>query len=248
MPWFSTVFGRDGIITALEYLWINPQLARGVLGFPGRHAGSDVHSPNQDAEPGKILHEMRRGEMAALGEIPFGQYYGTRRRDAAVRDAGQRLLPPHGGPGIHRVDLAQASNAACDWIESYGDSDGDGFCDYVRKSPKGLAHAGLERLVSIRCFMPTERWPTGRLRCAKCKATSTPPGGPRLSWPWRWALHGTGRALSPTTPTGCRRSSRRHSGARSFPRMRWRSMVTSAPAACARRTQATACSRALPAR
>src|SRR5439155_3915421 len=74
VPWFSTPFGRDGIITALECLWVRPDLAKGVLAFLAHTQATDF-VPGQDAEPGNILHEMRRGEMAALGEIPFGRYY-----------------------------------------------------------------------------------------------------------------------------------------------------------------------------
>ncbi len=76
IPWFSTVFGRDGLITALQVLWANPEYARGVLRFLAAHQAEGA-DPSRAAEPGKVLHEMRQGEMAHTGEIPFGAYYGS---------------------------------------------------------------------------------------------------------------------------------------------------------------------------
>src|SRR4029079_4285872 len=75
IPWFATQFGRDAIITALQTLWLNPQLAAGVLSFLATTQALE-DSAFRDSQPGKIMHEMRRGEMAALHEVPFGQYYG----------------------------------------------------------------------------------------------------------------------------------------------------------------------------
>ncbi|MGB3781046.1 MAG: hypothetical protein WA960_21965 [Tunicatimonas sp.] len=76
MPWYNTAFGRDGILTAYEPLWVAPDIARGVLHFVA-DTQAQTTDPRRDAEPGKVFHEMRGGEMVALDELPFRQYYGT---------------------------------------------------------------------------------------------------------------------------------------------------------------------------
>jgi glycogen debranching enzyme len=140
IPWYSTTFGRDGIITALQMLWIDPRVARGVLKRLAFHQAKAV-DPLDDAAPGKILHEMRGGEMAALREVPFAHYYGS--VDATplfVLLAG--LYVERTGDEATLAELWPAIEAALGWIDGAGDPDGDGFVEYQRASEKGLANQG----------------------------------------------------------------------------------------------------------
>jgi glycogen debranching enzyme len=140
IPWYSTTFGRDGLITALQMLWWSPDVARGVLRRLAAYQAKTT-DPLADSQPGKILHEMRGGEMAALREVPFGLYYGSvDSTPLFVLLAG--LYAERTGDVETLVELWPAIEAALSWIDGPGDPDRDGFVEYKRASKEGLANQG----------------------------------------------------------------------------------------------------------
>jgi glycogen debranching enzyme len=140
IPWFATMFGRDSIIAAYQSLLLNPQLAGETLRVLARYQGREKNEW-RDEEPGKILHEYREGEMTHAREVPFGPYYGS--VDATPLwlvllsetfnwTADEQLVQ----------EMLPHAYRALEWIDQYGDLDGDGFVEYLRRSPKGLANQG----------------------------------------------------------------------------------------------------------
>jgi glycogen debranching enzyme len=140
VPWYNTAFGRDGLITALQMLWAVPELARGVLRFLAATQAKE-QDPAHDAEPGKIVHETRVCEMARLGEVPFGRYYGSVDSTPLFIVLAGEYLHQTGDLELIR-ELLPALEAALAWIDDYGDSNRDGFVDYKQRAGNGLANQG----------------------------------------------------------------------------------------------------------
>jgi len=138
IPWFSTAFGRDGVISALQMLWLNPGLARGVLAFLAQHQATET-SPFSDAQPGKIMHETRKGEMAALAELPFGRYYGGVDTTPLYIHLAAAYADRTGDMGFIE-ELWDSLAAAAGWMEDV--SRDTGFVTYQRAAESGLANQG----------------------------------------------------------------------------------------------------------
>ena len=140
IPWYSTTFGRDGIICAMQMLWLDPSIAAGVLRRLAFLQATEVDI-RADAAPGKIVHEMRGGEMAALGEVPFGKYYGSVDATPLFVMLAGAYLQRTGDTALIQ-QLWPALERALAWIDGPADVDGDGFIEYARGMTTGLANQG----------------------------------------------------------------------------------------------------------
>ena len=140
IPWYSTPFGRDSIITSLQTLGLNPKIAIDTLRYLA-HTQGTRENPDTEEQPGKIMHELRRGELARAGEIPHVPYYGT------IDATPLWLILLHetwrwtGDEALVRELLPNAERAL-EWMDRYGDMDGDGFLEYAKTSPNGLVNQG----------------------------------------------------------------------------------------------------------
>jgi glycogen debranching enzyme len=140
IPWFASLFGRDSIIAAYQSLFLSPQLAAETLRVLARYQGNEVNDW-RDEQPGKILHEYREGEMTRAGEVPFGPYYGSVDATPLWLILLSETFNWTDDEQLVR-DMLPHAYRALEWIEHYGDLDGDGFVEYIRRSSRGLANQG----------------------------------------------------------------------------------------------------------
>ena len=166
VPWFVALFGRDSLIVSLQTMLVYPDFARGALDVLGADQAQE-RDDYRDAEPGKILHELRYGELAHFKLIPHTPYYGT--ADATPL----YLIPLHaawratGDRGLLEQHLHTAEGCLA-WIDHYGDRDGDGFQEYQTRSPAGYENMGWKDSGDcrrVRGRHPGER-PEGAVRAA----------------------------------------------------------------------------------
>jgi glycogen debranching enzyme len=140
IPWYVAAFGRDALLTSHQILMLNPQPARDSLALLARYQGTEI-DPWRDEEPGKILHEIRLGELANALYVPHSPYYGS-------VDSTPLFLMLLGtyykwtGDRVFLQEMMPHAEAALRWIDTYGDFDGDGFVEYMRRSPRGLDNQG----------------------------------------------------------------------------------------------------------
>lgn len=155
IPWYSVPFGRDSLITGLQTVMFLPAIAEGTLRYLARHQGDKI-DPWRDEEPGKILHEMRAGEMASLNEIPHTPYYGTVDATPLFLMLFTETMRWTGSDALFN-DLLPHAIRALEWIDQYGDPDGDGYVEYETKSRWGLRNQGWKDSYDSLLF------PNGRL-------------------------------------------------------------------------------------
>lgn len=140
VPWYAVPFGRDAIITALQTLMYNPSIAEGTLRFLAAYQGTK-EDPFREEQPGKIMHELRRGELARLKEVPHTPYYGTVDATPLFLVLFVEAMDWLGSDSLYD-DILPAAMRALEWIDRYGDIDGDGYLEYIAHRPGGVSNQG----------------------------------------------------------------------------------------------------------
>jgi glycogen debranching enzyme len=140
IPWFACIFGRDSLITSLQTLMLNPQIAVNTLRFLAKHQGTKV-DPWRDEEPGRILHEMRKGDMATTNEIPHSAYYGSVDATPLFLILFAETMRWLDDDALYQ-EILPAAKRALEWMEHYGDFDDDGYLEYLSRSPRGIRDQG----------------------------------------------------------------------------------------------------------
>jgi glycogen debranching enzyme len=140
LPWFGVPFGRDSMIAALQMLSFNPEVAKGTLRTMAHYQGKN-NDPWRDEQPGKIMHEIRYGELANTNQIPFAPYYGSVDSTPLFLVLLVEYVKWTNDLGLAK-ELLPNIHAALDWIDQYGDRDGDGLVEYHQESSKGIANQG----------------------------------------------------------------------------------------------------------
>jgi glycogen debranching enzyme len=140
VPWFVTLFGRDSLIVSLQNMLVSPGFARGALKTLAAFQATEL-DPWRDAEPGKILHEMRFGELAHFNRIPHTPYYGTADATTLYLTVLHEAWKWLGDTTLLHEHLSTAERCL-QWIDQYGDLDGDGFQEYQTRSTRGYENMG----------------------------------------------------------------------------------------------------------
>ena len=192
-PWFMALFGRDSLMTSLMLLPLDTRLAIGTLQTLADHQGAAIDTVSEE-EPGRILHEMRFGPAASLTLGGSNVYYGT----ADATPLFVMLLGELRRWGLDQGEadaLLPHADRALEWIEQYGDADGDGFVEYHRAAEHGLVNQGWKDSWDAITFADG-RIAARRSRSRRFRATATPPTSPARTWPANKVTaraHGTGR-------------------------------------------------------